>query len=1514
MSLWGYPSTSFSSPQIGEPRLIQLSTEHGLSQDTINDMLIDREGFLWLATDGGLNRYDGHHNVQFHGHNKEFADDALYSLFEDDRGDLWVSTLSNGILRLDRQSGTTEKMLHLTYASQPTWSQSATWYQQLDQERLLIGLDHVLIEYSLVTKSHRVLFDMTVWTEEEDEIIRFVLPHDGLFFVATSLGLVVVEQATGEVTSLDYLGELTPNHNNVNAKLLHVDERNNLWIGTVEGLFSMPVEAIQRFLNDNAPMPAATLVVEGLNFWSFLQDEGDRYYVGTDQGLYTFDFASQALTHILRPTDSRLLLSDNDIVKLVRTSSGKIWMATRTDGALLWSPEQVHFKNLFKKGDETYISGQLSDNDVYTLFQRPDKDELWIGTNNGLNVFSPRTGHIASYLITDDNKATFSSGSVYTIVPAQDNTVWLVTGAGIVKFDLDNRQLITPTLSEQAALIMHSDEAYAMTALGNGQYLIMSNAKFWVFDEATGEVAEHPTLSKGLNPSQFNDFMPGLTDDDVLIAQTAELWQYQRSSDTLVKLHGLAKHQGEYNVAPTRPLQDEHGILWIAYPGVGLFGVDAQRYEQRAFYSVKDILPSNMVFGLQKDAEGAIWMASHKGLLQFFPETAYIRQFSVRDGLASNEFNWGANLRLDNGHFVYGSQKGFTIFNPLDVKGPRKQASNAVAITSVTVLSRPLWGGVGTLNNGHVTLAHDDVGVKISFSDMAYSHREATFYKYTLSGATDIDYPRSHSTEVEFPQLAPGRYVFAVSAFDNDSGTIGPAALLHINVKYAPYSSPLAYASYALVVLLLLSLFIRQRRQQNKRLRMALDDAIRTESRLSMALTASNSNVWEWRSDTDSMREARIEEELGYRKDAIEPTLSSHLALIHEQDRDVFLARWRAVIDKHQHSFDVTYRMRTATGEYQWYRDLGSLVELSAEDDSIVMAGTYTNMTSSLDTQEKARLFGEAFQYTRDWVVIFNGKLQPIATNQAFNDAFAVIESQELAPQLKRLFAFDAASLPEYGRKMIELKAGEHWEGEGTLRALDGNEYHLDIKLSAIAAFNDPSRIDRYLMILSDVSEQKAAEAALWQLANYDSLTELPNRSLLLDRIKHASEQALSEDVKLGLFFIDLDRFKQVNDSLGHEAGDTLLKIIAARIAGLLRPSDTLARLGGDEFVVMIEYVEDSSVLGALATEIIFAVEQPVTLKNQVVSVSASIGIALFPDDAKTATDLLKNADIAMYHAKEKGQSQFQYFTESMNQLVQQKLKLENMLKQAYLNKQFENYYQPIVDCHTGSLKGAELLMRWPSDEGMISPDVFVPIAEDLGLIEQLTWDAVARAIPIVASLLALVPDGYVAINLSAKHFATLQNLRQLVDALTDSGLATSCIRFEITESALMSDSTKAQAIMQEMKSYGFKIALDDFGTGYSSLKYLKDFPIDVIKIDKSFVQDIGVNKGNEAIIIAILRMAESLHMRCVAEGIETEAQIAFLQQHNCHYLQGYYFAKPQSSEQLLANMASLIHTPVDID
>ena len=466
----------------------------------------------------------------------------------------------------------------------------------------------------------------------------------------------------------------------------------------------------------------------------------------------------------------------------------------------------------------------------------------------------------------------------------------------------------------------------------------------------------------------------------------------------------------------------------------------------------------------------------------------------------------------------------------------------------------------------------------------------------------------------------------------------------------------------------------------------------------------------------------------------------------------------------------------------------------------------------------------------------------------------------------------------------------------------DSNELALRIVQIGAQDYLVKGQGDGYLMSrsLDYAIERKRIEQGLSFLAQYDSLTGLANRVLFRERLNRALVRADRNKLMVALIFIDLDRFKNINESLGHDAGDQLLIGVGKRLTVCMREGDTIARLGGDEFTMVMEDVKHIDDASIIANKILHTMVEPFILNGHEVYVSPSIGITLYPIDDVKENDLLRNADAAMYRAKENGRNCYRFYTADMNEHLMEKMRLEVKLRQAIEKQNFQLYYQPKFNIHTRELIGAEALIRWITpEEGMISPGLFIPLAEETGLIHSIT-DWVVREASKQNSIWQ--KQGYkpirMAINLSPKQFNQPNIAKTIFNQIICSDLAPKYIELEITEGALMEDTGKSSEILNELKSRGVKISIDDFGTGYSSLSYLKKFPLDTLKIDQSFVRDVMEDPDDAAIVSAIIAMARSLRLNVIAEGVETQQQLNFLAAKGCNEAQGYFLGRPVPAEE----------------
>jgi diguanylate cyclase (GGDEF)-like protein/PAS domain S-box-containing protein len=522
-----------------------------------------------------------------------------------------------------------------------------------------------------------------------------------------------------------------------------------------------------------------------------------------------------------------------------------------------------------------------------------------------------------------------------------------------------------------------------------------------------------------------------------------------------------------------------------------------------------------------------------------------------------------------------------------------------------------------------------------------------------------------------------------------------------------------------------------------------------------------------------------------------------------------------------------------------------------------------------------------------------------IAVNPAFSSitGYSFDEVQGKNPKILSSGRQDKAF---YQAMWQELNTTGHWQGEIWDKRKNGEIYAKFLTINTIR--NEAGSVYRYVALFTDITEKKQSDELIWRQANFDMLTELPNRQMFSDRLKQEIMKSERAHLPLALLLIDLDEFKEVNDTLGHAMGDILLQEAALRIADCVRATDTVARLGGDEFTVVLSQLADNTRAEDIAQKILAKLAEPYHLGSKVTYISASIGITLYPNDATDIESLIKNADQAMYLSKSQGRNRFSYFTPALQEMAQKRLGLTNDLRGALAANQFQVYYQPIVELATGNIHKAEALIRWHHPErGMVSPAEFIPLAEETGLIVEIGFWVFKEAVHQVSHWKKLFNEAFqISVNRSPVQFQNHLGLNYLpiITYLDELQLSGRSIVFEITEGLLLDAHSGVTDTLIKFRDEGIQVALDDFGTGYSALSYLKKFDIDYLKIDKSFVDHVATDASDLALCEAIIVMAHKLGLKVIAEGVETEAQRRLLADSGCDYAQGYLFSKPVPPEE----------------
>lgn len=672
-----------------------------------------------------------------------------------------------------------------------------------------------------------------------------------------------------------------------------------------------------------------------------------------------------------------------------------------------------------------------------------------------------------------------------------------------------------------------------------------------------------------------------------------------------------------------------------------------------------------------------------------------------------------------------------------------------------------------------------------------------------------------------------------------------------------------------------------------------------SEARLSLALEASSLGMWDWDLAHGEVHHSRMDVIFGVGRSDRLLLAKQQRPEIHHDDgarvRQDLIDHLKGVTDR----YNVQYRALKVDGNSVWIEDRGRVIERDANGRALRMIGTRRDISESHRQAEQLRLAATVFEAAGEGMAIMDPEFRLMAVNQAcctlsgftreelIGRSVAVLASSE---DSRQLYAAIRESLAQHGS----------WQGELIETRRNGEVYPQWAQMRVV--HDSEGQVTNVVAFVSDLSVRRQVEERLRYLTHFDELTGLANRSLLKERMHSACARSHGGSHAMAILYIDLDRFKVLNESLGHEAADQLLREVSRRLSHTLSDADTIARLSGDEFVVVLEGYGSLANLAHIGSRLLSRISKPIQAGDQEVVISASIGVSLMPENSREGTSLLLQANMAMQHAKHMGGNTLQFFTERLQASSLENLKLENQLRRALEEGQLEVFYQPRLNVQEDCLDAAEALVRWRHPQkGMIAPGDFIPMAEDTGLIIPL-GEFVLRQACQQARQWQL--DGLTAIrvsvNLSVKQLRQ-GNLVSLVrQVLHDTGLPADRLELELTESQLLDDIDNAINVSKQLRALGVKLAIDDFGTGYSSLSYLKRFPVDYVKIDRSFICELDQVGEDTAIVRAIIAMVHSLELKVVAEGVETQAQMDFLVAHQCDELQGYLISRPLPADEFV--------------
>ncbi len=1457
-------------------QISRVSVEEGLSQSAITDIVQDHLGFVWIGTRQGLNRHDGS-NIMTVGAGVGLEQKDIFKLAVINQKYLLVSTAVSGTYLLDLSTYQAIQIYSgKLHENSPFVDPVSAAFGHNDKLVMAIGREI----HSLSLRSFESTFITRV---PEGEFISSLLSTGEQLLIATNKQLYRYAPLTNALSIIQYNHETESTENKV--RFLKKDPSLGLLVGTVNGLYSVPL------VDNITKEQSSELLVAGMSVWGH-QITPFGEFIGTDNGLYMFDRKAKRVSKVFDLAQSRFMLSSTSITKLMKDKSDNLWMGTHGEGAYIWPSSTLRFDTLHEH------TRQLSNNNVWAITEIAE-NLLLIGTDNGINAFNPISEKLeATYLTNSDPNAPYGIDAIHSIFPVdQQQQIYAVQTAinsGLF-YRNENKFVAFNTLSD----VEIGEYSWGLTKYPQQRFIFIGTKGFFEFDAKSGNITRLSGLSSKIDVNESFFFLPPLSpsnNNQYFVSTSRGLLRYDAAEQNIDVLY--AKSDKQSIPAVESWIQDPIAhTIWLATSSEGLVELDSKTYEVKQVINQDRGLLSNTIYRIQIDLNGAIWFSSQRGLYKYAPNQQILEIYKMNHGLPSVEFNAGASAQLSNGKLIFGTVKGAVLFNPEDFTEAVANTAD-IQLTQLDILSSDAHLFAPRAIQQAMSFNYDAMGIEIGLSSFDFSGVGQGNLYANLEGPSNLNFKQIDNQHLFFNQLAPGAYTLTITKQTTPLSEPTSKLVVDFSVSYSPWRSPMAMAAYGFMIVLCLLLLLKRHRFKRQQLESTLKALTQANTQTQLALRSTQSGIWSVNLKSHKVTQERSQI-LGYKSNTI--SIQDHYNAIHPDEREIVETAWKRFISNPtKEHLSLSYRLLCNNGQWHWFHDIGQVAEYDTDGSVAELTGIYTNITEHKANQLKASILGEAVSQVNDWLLILDPQLVPISVNRSFCEAFNIDPKRALSELTVERFSqsIGQKKLTALIQQLKSMGPNQYLRQEVQVTDDDNQLHPVQLSISAIS--KDDATLQYFVVVVTDLTEQKQAENELRYLANFDSLTNLPNRNLMLQHIEFAIFNAEQSQSSCALLFIDLDKFKPINDAYGHLVGDKLLIAITERIKGHLDDNCILGRQSGDEFLLLVKQLSSAEYLSSLVTKLVQLIPEKLEIDRITVSVSASIGVAVYPFDANSAETLIRNADIAMIHSKQAGRNAFKFFTEQMNEEITKKLTLENALKTAAKDGQIYNHYQPIINTTTGQIAGVELLMRWQHEGVQVPPDDFIPIAEEVGMIEQLTEQALIRALTELRPMFMKRADFYVSLNLSAVHILRTEITQQFSDILTAHNLSNNRLRLEITESSFMSDIAKARTTLSEMKQANFTLLLDDFGTGYSSLTYLNEFPLDIIKIDQGFVRNMDNRSVNKSIIRTIYLLAQSLDMKCIAEGVETEQQLAFLRAIGCEYMQGYYFAKPMSAQQLL--------------
>lgn len=1440
------------------------NAKDGLANSTVRDISFDSYGYTWLATEQGLYRISNNstRRIDKVGNDSVLNDVMLFQV--ESVADEYVLLASRSSLYL---YSTRDNQFTQLY--HPTISGEAQSKTSLRTVSIIENKSHQF--EILADDGQRYLFDVaskSLLLDPKGPLPsninwQYQLLLDSQASIYTSSFKAEWHLPTGEVFDLGW------NKQRGSIKGLMQDSQQRVWLVSSKGLFAVNLDQ-----KEITPVDGKSFYIEKI-----VEDSKGLLWLGSRIGLLSWNVDTN---ETLNYHESLNTLANIDYVHALAVDKNNLlWIGGAGDGLALAASSPAFIVDVINKSSPYQIKNEM----IWSIYQH--NNTVLLGTDGGLEVIDTTTKN--AIRVVPDNFEL--NDSIYQISNLDADHILLSTTNGLFVVDKhtyvarDFHQWSGGTESLRQSVIYMS---YVDPVMPDRIWFSTNQGVYFWQNGATDiQTVPFAEMQISRNKLLFRTMIRDASN---------RLWLGGRGIfgylDDNLNFIAIKDAFSPLAMQPnvTHLIEVSPNILWIGTAQNGVFEYNIATAQMTNF-NEKWNIDCNAVMFLNETVDDFL-IGCSRAIIKVGKRTQSPASFTQHDGFISDELNEGAVFFQPSAGLYVGTPDGAMLISP-------ELLVNRIVNKEVFLESVSIYYSDKTdlflLPEQLKTVEPGASLVSFQISNLDYLDESPISLKYRL---LQNDKEPSNfvllegQSQINISGLSAGSYTLELHYKKHSIWSDIPFQF-SFKVEEYWWQSQLFRGSLFFMILFLAFILSLYRHRQVMRFKKVNQALIESDDRLSQALRGSDSDLWEW---CDNSKMFSLENRGGMLGN--KPNIFSKLVdmPIHPEDVDRVTQSWLELLKSKSEMIDVDFRYRHESNSWRWLRVRGRAISWLVNGRLSRAAGIYSDITLQRELESEVNLLAEAFENTSEGMLILDADKCVKISNLAANQILA-IRGQELAgEQFSNLVL--SRKIPLNIDKLFGLDT--FWSGERELLCADNRTCPVWLNISKM--LNSTGATQHYVVVFSDMTERKQNELKLQRLANNDPLTGLANRSQFVALLNQVIEEAGSSEEKLALMFLDLDRFKSVNDSFGHSMGDALLIEAANRLQSCLHADHLLCRFGGDEFVILLRNADNIDQINRLASQLLTEIAKPFKLYGREFFISTSIGISCWPEDCQDSEMLIKNADLAMYHAKDEGRGNFQYYSAERNSEALYHLRLESDLRKAIERNEFELHYQPQIDIlHDDRCMGMEALIRWkhPKD-GYIRPDVFIQVAESCGLIIDIdTWVLKQACLDGARWYQHYDQEFKLSVNVSAVQFRQSGFIESVKATLAETGFPATSLCLEITEGVLMKEIHVATQHLSQLKALGIQVAIDDFGTGYSSLAYLRTFEVNTLKIDRSFLIHIAENKADQAIVSSIIELARNLKLQVVAEGIETQEQLEQVFSRGCYIIQGYYFAKPMPRSDL---------------